>query len=65
MLARVANQKHAVIGAETRKKLAHLVSAGKAGFVNQEKSFLFWIVFGILPTGKEALQCSGVDSGLL
>ena len=65
MLARVTDQKHAVIGAEPRKELAHLVSAGKAGFVNQEKSFLFWIVFGILPAGKKALQCSGVDSGLL
>ena len=41
MLADIADQKHAVIGAESCKKLAHLVRAGKAGFVNKEELFLF------------------------
>ena len=65
MLASVADQKHAVIGAEPRKELAHLVRAGKAGFVNHEKSFPLGIVISVLPTREKTLQCSGVDTGLL
>ena len=41
MLADIADQKHAVIGAESCKKLAHLVRAGKARLVNKEELFLF------------------------
>ena len=65
MLASVSNQKHAVIGAEPRKELAHLVRAGKAGFVNHEKSFPLGIVISVLPTREKTLQCSGADTGLL
>ena len=67
MLAGVADQKHAVIGigAKPRKKLAHLVCAGKARFVNEEEPFLFWIVFCVLSTREKALQCSGLNTRLL
>ena len=33
MLARIANQQHTVLRSEAGEKLAHLVGAGKAGFV--------------------------------
>src|ERR1035441_5990707 len=65
MLASVSNQKHAVPGAEPRKELANLVRAGKAGFVNHEKSFPLGIVISVLPTREKTLQCSSVDTGLL
>ena len=53
------------MGTKPRKELAHLVGAGKARFINKEKSLLFWIVFPILSAGEEALQGSGLDAGLI
>ena len=41
MLAGVADQEHAVVGAKTRKKLAHLVGAGKARFIDKIEMLLF------------------------
>jgi hypothetical protein len=35
MLADIADQKHAVIGTKPGKKLAHLVGAGKARFIDK------------------------------
>src|SRR5208283_1796484 len=64
MLAGVADQEHSVIAIKPRKKVAHLVGAGEAGFVNQEESFLSWILLCALSTGEKPLQCSCVDSRL-
>ena len=46
MLAGVADQEHAVVGAETRKELAHLVGAGKARFIDKVEVPLFGDVPG-------------------
>jgi hypothetical protein len=35
MLADIADQKHAVMGAKPRKKLAHLVRAGEARLIDK------------------------------
>ena len=35
MLADIADQKHAVIGTKPGKKLAHLIGAGKARFIDK------------------------------
>ncbi len=35
MLADIADQKHAVMGTKPRKKLAHLIGAGEARFIDK------------------------------
>ena len=40
MLAGIANRKHAVIGTKPRKKLAHLIGAGKARFIDKVEVLL-------------------------
>ena len=40
MLAGIADQKHAVIGTKPRKKLAHLIGAGKARFIDKVEVLL-------------------------
>ena len=57
MLARVADQEHAVVGAETRKELAHLVGAGKARFIDKVEVPLF-LSGRVGRAGKEPLQGS-------
>ena len=41
VLPGVADQEYAVVGAETRKELAHLVGAGKTRFIDKLKVLLF------------------------
>jgi len=64
MLADIADQKHAVIGAEPCKKLAHLVRAGKARFIDYVEVLLRLLV-GICSAGEEPLQGSGFDARLI
>ena len=42
MLAGVADQKHAVVGTEPRKELAHLVCACEARFIDKVEVLLLW-----------------------
>ena len=57
MLARVADQEHAVVGAKPRKELAHLVGAGEARFIDEVEVPL--LQSGrIGRAGKEPLQGS-------
>src|SRR5579863_932738 len=64
MLAGITDQKHAVVRTNPRKKLAHLVRAGKARFIdNVEVLLLSWV--GICSAGEEALQGSGFDARLI
>ena len=40
MLAGIADENHAVVGTKPRKKLAHLVGAGKARFIDKVEVLL-------------------------
>ena len=57
MLAGVADQEYTVVRVKTRKKLAHLVGAGKARLIDEVEMplLLSGMVWG---TGKEPLQGS-------
>ena len=57
VLARVADQEHAVVGAETRKEFAHLVGAGEAGFIDKIEVPLL-LSGRVGRAGKEPLQGS-------
>jgi hypothetical protein len=63
MLASVADQEYTVVAAETRKKLAHLVGAGEAGFIKEVEVPLV-LSGGVCGASKEPLQGSGLDAGL-
>jgi len=64
MLADIADQKHAVIGGNSDKELAHLVGAGKARFIDEIEVLSLCHVW-ICSSGEKALQGSGFDAGLI
>src|SRR5271169_2731879 len=61
MLADIADQKHVIVGTNSPKKLAHLVGAGKARFIDKVEVLSLCYV-GIYGAGEEALQGSGLDA---
>ena len=63
MLARIADQQHTVLRSKTGKKLAHLVGAGEARFVDEVEMLLLRRRRSSRP-GKKSLQGSGLDAGL-
>src|SRR6185437_5179906 len=63
MLASVANQKYAVLGAKSGKKVPHLTGAGKTRFIHEVK-MLRRAVVRLHGTDKKSLQCACIYSRL-
>src|SRR5579875_1985095 len=62
MLPDVADQEHTVIGFEAGKKLTHLASAGKTGFIDKVKSRPVRRDLIRGPCRKKALQCPRLNA---
>ena len=63
MLARIADQQHTVLRSEPGEKLAHLVGAGKARFVDKVEVLLIRRHRGGR-SGEKSLQRSSLNTGL-
>ena len=64
MLADVADEKHVVVGTKPCKKLADLVRAGEARFIDKVQMLLLTYVW-VCSTGKKSLQGSSLNSYLI